>query len=140
MAAPEPSSGIFALSFGAMLASAPFGVSFETIALGMVFAIIGCLGRVGFNIQKALEAGDKVGLSQSIGWAAAGMLGSPFVTILWVLALKMANIQNDLLTASGLVFLGFSGSKGILWLMTLLTDFLKSKLGNGTPPPKIGGQ
>lgn len=139
MSSPEPTSGAIGLSAAAILLAAPFGVNVESVAIGMCFGVLGLFGRVAFDVQRALENGGKVYLAQAIGWVAAGLLGTPFITVLWLLFLKQAGVQSDFITVIGLLFLGFTGSKGLFWLVNLVFNTFKARLGSAAPePPKPG--
>jgi hypothetical protein len=140
MASPEPATAaVTGLTIAGILAATPLGVSVETIALGMGFAIVGLFGRLAFDIQKGIEAGDKVRLSTAIGWAGAGLIGAPFIAVVWIVLLRAIGAQTDAATVIGLLFLGFSGPKGVTWVMGLVADFVGSRLPKGTvAPPKPG--
>jgi hypothetical protein len=138
MATLEPSSSMLTLSIAGILASSPLGVSVETIALGTCFAVVGCVGRFAFDLQKALESGEKIMLRQALSWIGAGFLGAPFVAVAWIALLRTIGAQTDLATVLGLLFLGFSGSKGVTWLIGLITGFLQQRAGlqKGAPETK----
>lgn len=133
MATPSPAAPI-ALSIAGLLSSSAFGVSIETIATGMGFAIVGMLGRFAFDLQKALEAGDKVRLTQALSWVSAGFVGAPFVTVIWIVMLRAVGAQTDTTTVIGLIVLGFSGAKGVMWLLGTAIGLLRQILPKGTPP------
>ena len=128
------------LSVAGLLAATPFGISVETIAVGMGFAIVGLMGRFAFEVQKSLETGNGVKLAATLGWVGAGLVGAPFLTVLWLMFLKWIGIQADVVTVIGLLILGFSGPKGLTWLITAATDMLASRLpGRPKPPAPPGG-
>jgi hypothetical protein len=124
MATPEPSTAIAGLSIAGILAAVPFGINVETIATGMGFAIVGMLGRFAFDLQKAVESGTPLGLGKTLQWLGAGFIGAPFLTIAWLVFLKQIGAATDTATVIGLLLLGFSGPKGISWLLGLLNKLL----------------
>lgn len=133
MASPEPSTGVVTLSIAGILASSPFGINVETIAIGMCFAIVGMFGKFAFEIQRALDAGDKVRLVQALGWVGAGLIGAPFITVAWIVLLKAVGAQTDVATVLGCLFLGFFGPRGVTWLVGLLGSIIKGYLPKGAP-------
>lgn len=122
------------LSIAGILSSVPLGVPLATIFLGTAFAIVGVIGRAAFDMQKSLEAGDRIKGAQVLGWVGAGLVGAPFTAVLWIVLLRAVGAQTDLATVIGLLFLGFTGPKGVTWAMGFVTDFLKAKLPGAKPP------
>jgi len=138
--AVQTSPAPIVLSVAGILAAAPFGVSVETIAIGMGFAIVGLMGRFAFDVQKALETGNGVRLAPTLGWVGAGLVGAPFLTVLWIVFLHWIGVQADVVTVIGLLILGFTGPKGITWLIGMATDLLSQRLpGRPKPPTPSGG-
>lgn len=121
------------LSLAGMLTAQPFGISVETIAVGTCFSIIGVVGRAAFELQKASEGPSGMKLSKIAGWVGAGFVGAPFATILYLVLLKLLNIQSDGIIIIGLLFFGFSGPRMVTWLMNLAVGTLNKRLGTNIP-------
>lgn len=127
-------SNVAAMTVAGVLASAPFGIPLEQIGLGTCFAIIGVIGRAGFELQKSSEgAGGGIQVSKIAGWVGAGFTCAPFVTILYLVILKMAGIQSDGIISLGLLFLGFSGPRLVTWLMNTGISAFNKKSGLNMP-------
>ncbi len=127
-------STVAALSLAGILAAEPFGLSITTIALGTGFACVGVIGRSAFELQKANEGPNGMKLSKIAGWVGAGFIGAPFVTILYLVVLNLAKIQSDGISILGLMFLGFSGPRMVLWMVNLVIGILNKHLGWNIPP------
>lgn len=125
------------LTMAGLLASQPFGLPIESIAIGAGFAALGVFGKAAFEIQSSLERQSSVSLKYVLGWVGAGLIGAPFAAVLWLIFLRIVGIPSDNTAIMGLVFLGFLGPKGVTWLMAYVTGLLKDKLG-GEGPPKVG--
>lgn len=123
------------LSLAGIMTAAPFGLSIETIAIGTLFAVVGVIGRAGFEMQKSAEGPGGLKLSKIAGWVGAGFIGAPFVTILYLALLKISSVQSDGLVILGLLFLGFSGPKVVQWLMGSIAAMISKRLGIVAPPP-----
>lgn len=131
----DTGSAPVAISALSILSAVPLGVPVATIALGMAFAIVGVIGRAAFDIQKSLEGGSPVKLGQIIGWIGGGLLGAPFVAVLWIVMLRTIGAQTDTATVVGLLFLGFTGPKGVTWMMGFVTDFVRARFPAQKPDP-----
>lgn len=123
------------LSAAGILTASPFGLSIETIALGTAFCIVGVTGRAAFELQRTAEGPGGLKLSKIAGWVGAGLIGSPFVTILYLVLLKLAGIQSDGLIVLGLLFFGFSGPKVTSWLLNTSAGILSKRFGVNVPNP-----
>lgn len=123
------------LTMAGVLASQPFGIPMTQIALGTCFAIVGVIGRAAFEFQTMSE-GSKGGiqLNKILGWIGAGFFGAPFITLAYLIILKLFNIQSDGLASLGLLFLGFSGSRAFTYLMQAASGLLSKKGVNIIPP------
>lgn len=136
--------GVATLSVAGILAAQPFGLSVGTIAMGTGFSLIGVVGRAAFELQKASEGSGGMKLSSIAGWVSAGFIGAPFATILYLVALKLMNVQSDGISIIGLMFFGFSGPRMITWLLNTLITFVNKKLNVNIPgigaPPVAGGK
>lgn len=126
------------LTVGGLLASQPFGLPIESIAIGAGFAALGVFGKAAFEIQSALDRHSAVSLRSVLGWVGAGLVGAPFAAVLWLIFLRMIGVPSDNTAIMGLVFLGFLGPKGITWVMDYVSVLLKGKIGGGSSPPKPG--
>lgn len=134
-----------ALTFAGMMASSPFGLPMNQIALGTLFAIIGVVGRAAFEMQRANEGNPGLQLSKVAGWVGAGFTGAPFLTIVYLILLRMMNVQSDGIVSLGLLFLGFSGPRLMQWLLNTGILQLNKRTGLNIPdvlsreqPPKPG--
>jgi hypothetical protein len=120
---------VAALSLSGILMAQPFGLSVETIIVGSAFSLIGVIGRAAFEMQKAAEAPGGMKLSKVAGWVGAGFIGSPFASILYLIGLKLAGVQSDSLAIIGLLFFGFTGPKGVTWLINNAQKALAARFG-----------
>lgn len=121
------------LSLAGMLTAQPFGISVETIAVGTCFSIIGVVGRAAFELQKSSEGTSGMTLGKIFGWLGAGFVGAPFATILYLVVLKLANIQSDSIVIIGLLFFGFSGPRMITWLINTAIGQINKRSGLNIP-------
>ncbi len=121
------------ISIATILGAQPYGISIETVMIGTAFSIIGVVGRAAFEMQKASEAPGGMRFSNIAGWVASGFIGAPFVTILYLVVLKMMNVQSDSISIIGLMFFGFSGPRMVSWLLNLAIGILNKKAGTQIP-------
>lgn len=121
------------VSIATILGAQPFGISIETITIGTAFAIIGVVGRAAFEMQKSSENPGGMPLTHVAGWVASGLIGAPFVTILYLVILKMINVQSDSVSIIGLMFFGFSGPRMLTWLLNTGIGVLNKKAGLSIP-------
>lgn len=119
---------VAALSFAGYLTATPFGLSGETIGIGTLFCVVGVAGRAAFELQKSSE-GNGAGMkwNKILGWVGGGLIGAPFMAILYLVMLKLANIQSDGIAAIGLLFVGFSGPRAVTWLLSSATSLLTKR-------------
>ena len=117
------------ITLATILTAQPFGLPVETIAIGTGFAFVGVIGKAAFEAQRAIESGKSVNLGPILGWVGSGMIGAPFVTIVYLVLLKMLGVPADNMAILGLIFCGFLGPKAVTSLVNWGTDFLKSKTG-----------
>lgn len=134
-------TGVAAISLATILAAQPFGISVETVAIGAAFSVMGVFGRAAYELQRYMEGSGTMRPSKIVGWVAAGLLGSPFVTILYLVILKACSVQPDGLALILLLFVNFSGPKAVSWLMTNGMGMISGRLrglafpaGQPTPP------
>ncbi len=113
-----------------------FGIPVGTIALGIVASLCGMLGRFGFDMQQGIETQQRSKMAMAAGWVGAGAIGAPFITLAWLLLLKAAGVQSDAVTGIGLLSLGFSGPKGVTWLMTMTASVVQKALPKAPAPPE----
>lgn len=138
-------AAVGAFTLATMLAAQPFGVSVETIAVGTAFCVMGVFGKAAFEAQRATEGTAGFKWSQILGWLGAGLIGAPFVTTLYLVLLKLVNVQSDSIVILGLLFAGFTGPKAVSWLMSSAGTILSKGTGffgtspGGTTPPKGPG-
>ena len=128
------------VSLAAILGAQPYGISVETVMIGTAFSIIGVVGRAAFEMQKASENSSGMKFGSIAGWVGAGLIGAPFVTILYLVVLKLLSVQSDSIAIIGLMFFGFSGPRMVTWLLNTSIGILNKKAGLtipqfGTPPP-----
>jgi len=124
------------ISLATILGAQPYGISIETIMIGTAFSIIGVVGRAAFEMQKSSENPGGMTLTHVAGWVAAGLIGAPFVTILYLVILKMMNVQSDSVSIIGLMFFGFSGPRMLTWLLNTGIGVLNKR--SGLSIPQIG--
>ena len=115
---------------------APFGLPMEQIFIGTSFAVLGVVGRAAFEMQKAAEgaAGGMRG-TKIWGWVGSGLIGAPFVTIMYLITLKLAGVQSDGIVSLGLLFLGFSGPRMVTWVLSTGISLINKKTGLNIPVP-----
>lgn len=122
------------LSIATILGMQPFGISIETVMIGTAFSIIGVAGRAAFEMQKASETAGGQKFGSIAGWVAAGLMGAPFITILYLVVLRLSNVQSDNISIIGLMFFGFSGPRLIVWLLNFAIGILNKRAGLTIPP------
>lgn len=123
--------GVF--SVAAILGAQPYGISVETVMIGTAFSIVGVVGRSAFELQKLSENPGGMRIGAIAGWVGAGLIGAPFVTILYLVVLKLLNVQSDSISIIGLMFFGFSGLRMATWLLNLAIGILNKKTGLTIP-------
>lgn len=121
------------LSIATIFSMQPFGISIETIMIGTAFSIIGVVGRAAFEMQKSSEAPGGMKFSNIAGWVAAGLIGAPFITILYLVVLKLSSVQSDNISIIGLMFFGFSGPRILVWLLNFAIGILNKRTGLTIP-------
>lgn len=126
--------GLGGLSIATILGAQPYGISVETVMVGTAFSIIGVMGRAAFEMQKSSEDPNGKTFSSIAGWVGSGFIGAPFVTILYLVILKLMNVQSDSISIIGLMFFGFSGPRMVSWLLNIGTGILSKKTGLSIPP------
>lgn len=141
-----PTLGV--LTIAGMAASTPFGIPMEQVAIGTGFAVVGVIGRASFELQKASEGSkDGIQAGKILGWVGSGLIGAPFVTIMYMIVLSLAGIKSDGVVSLGLLFLGFSGPRMVTWLLSTGISLINKRTGlnipilggsapTGTPPGK----
>lgn len=112
-----------ALSLGGFMATSPLGIPMPQLAWGAFFACIGVVGRGIFEGQNALARQNALGLQYTLGWVLLGLLGAPFGACMVLYGLKVAGIANDSWTAIALMVIGFSGPKGIMFILGAVANF-----------------
>lgn len=122
-----------ALSVATILGAQPYGISIETVMIGTAFSIVGVIGRAAFEMQKASEAPGGMKFGSIAGWMGAGLIGAPFITILYLVVLKLSNVQSDNIAIIGLMFFGFSGPRLLIWLLNLAIGILNKRTGLAIP-------
>lgn len=122
------------LTISGVLAATPFGIPMNEIALGTFFAVVGVCGRASFELQKASEgAAGGIPVSKILGWMGAGLFGAPFVTLFYLVVLRLINVQSDGIVSLGLLFLGFSGPRMVSWLLNTGISLINKHTGLNIP-------
>jgi hypothetical protein len=130
----EPVSAGTSVAFGAgltlagLMTAAPLGIPVPSLAWGALFACVGVFGRGVYETQVALGKQDVLGLRYVLAWVMVGLLGSPFCSALVLYGLKLTSVQNDNITAFALMFMGFTGPKGITFVMSSAAQFINQRL------------
>ncbi len=121
------------LSIATIMAAQPYGIQVETVIIGTAFSIIGVVGRAAFELQKLSEGPSTMKLAAIAGWVGAGLIGAPFITILYLVVLKLSSVQSDSISIIGLMFFGFSGPRMVTWLLNLAIGILNKRTGLTIP-------
>ena len=95
---------------------------------------LGVGGRCAFDIQRTVAAGDRVSAARVAGWAAGGLLGAPFATVLMLVAIKaITGSDPDSYTAFGLLTLGFGGQNAVSPILQVISKVASLKFGVTIP-------
>lgn len=139
----EPSTGavvsVGLVSLAGILTSTPFGMSSTTILLATGFTMLGVFGRLGYEISKSAET------PQGVNWAKVGalfggsMISATCIAVLYLAVLSLAKVQNESVLIFGLIFLGFSGPKGFIWLFNTASAAVTRLTGFKLPQFPVGG-
>lgn len=128
-----PSASAAGITLATILAATPFGVPIEHIAIGTFFSVAGVLCRGAYELQRNAEGSGTMKFLAVLSWVVSGLLGAPFVTVLGLGLLKIANIQTDSLMVIGFWYLGFSGPKGVISLWNMLCALVQKRTGVRIP-------
>lgn len=128
------------ITVGSIMTATPFGLQVENIAIGTCFAAVGVIGKGAFDAQRAIEGGQPVKLAGIVGWIGSGLIGAPFVTIVYLVLLKMGGVPADNMAILGLTFCGFLGPKAVNALVAWGTAAIKRITGVQVDGPTKDGK
>jgi hypothetical protein len=132
MAMDVPTLGF--LTVAGMLASAPFGLPMQQIALGTGFAVLGVIGRAAFELQKTSEGStDGIRGARIWGWMGSGLIGAPFISTMYLIVLQLLHVKADGVVSFGFLFFGFTGPRMLSWLLNTCIGQLNKRLGLNIP-------
>lgn len=135
-ALPAPAAAAFGvgLSVAGFWSAAPLGIPMPSLAWGAVFVSLGVIGRGVFEAQEALTKHDTLGLQFTLAWVLVGLLGSIFGAPLVLFGLKLVGVQDDAITAFALMFMGFTGPKGVTFAFSSVVSIANRQLGRSGSP------
>lgn len=136
-----PAKAANAVSVATLLAAQLFGVNVSDILIASGFVCIGVVGRGMLDLQKTIERGDKIQLARSVAWIGCGIVGSPFLAIVYLALLASIHWPVDAFALVALMCISFAGPAGVTGLMDFATGIVRARTGGSAsqlPDPKKG--
>lgn len=122
-----------------IMTAQPFGVSLENIGIGMGFAIVGVVGKGFVDVGMAIENGTQIKLGRSLALVGVGIVGSMFISTLYMAFLTAIHYPVDPFSAIVLAILGYVGPKGALSLVSFVQGVIPSRINPAASPGGING-